>query len=493
MQPVGGTSHRSPDDATSTATSLPATGLPFRGVALRPALYRLRRPSPQAVSSLRVTIANACALRAPMPTRHRKRSAGPSTNGITTTSACSTTDLPPPASKSKTANNSPEPHRAFRSADSSASRHRREKAHVRRCDPACHAYSRGQSDGSPLALRPRWREVTALRARAACPGTDALPRRQLSLNRRSPWASKPSSPSGVESCRRASFRKRSSGRSRHNAYSRDARDQPRSRPTGSTRRAANRAGSGERNPANDAGRRWWPRAAAGAARTASGLKATSSARDAATTGTSSAHTSARTPSTPQLLMSSRQCPRPRTVRVTSTSESRPGTDAGSRSPVRPTGRRCRTRSRERNASGRTRCGIRVGGISATSCRHGGASAPVRAPPPSRRSRKPCPTRSGPSRATGTVCAADPLRAASAPARYQAGWRPRLPSRSTMPDSSAMSPRSTTAGAIPARAATTPDPRHRDAQRGRRHLAVSRDPSFKRNFQRVLAVLTSLSR
>ena len=40
--------------------------------------------------------------------------------------------------------------------------------------PACHACSRGQPHGSPLALRPRWREVTALRARAARSGTDAL-------------------------------------------------------------------------------------------------------------------------------------------------------------------------------------------------------------------------------------------------------------------------------------------------------------------------------
>ena len=54
------------------------------------------------------------------------------------------------------------------------------------------------------ALRPRCREVTGLRARAACPGTDALPRRQLSLNRRSTWTSIPSSPSGVAGCRRAS-------------------------------------------------------------------------------------------------------------------------------------------------------------------------------------------------------------------------------------------------------------------------------------------------
>ena len=53
-----------------------------------------------------------------------------------------------------------------------------------------------------------------------------------------------------------------------------------------------------------------------------------------------------------------------------------------------------------------------------------------------------------------------------------------PSMSTKPALPAMSPHSTTAGAIPARAASTPDPHHRDARRGRKHLPVSLEPSFK---------------
>ncbi|MCY3811209.1 MAG: hypothetical protein OXH15_05390 [Gammaproteobacteria bacterium] len=51
----------------------------------------------------------------------------------------------------------------------------------------------------------------------------------------------------------------------------------------------------------------------------------------------------------------------------------------------------------------------------------GASAPVGAPRPPRRSQKPLPARSGSSRASGTVGAAHPLRAATTPPRSQAGW------------------------------------------------------------------------
>ena len=61
---------------------------------------------------------------------------------------------------------------------------------------------RSTPGGSPLALRPRWREVTALRARAARSGTDAL--RAATLNRRTTSTWNFSSPSGPASYRRHS-------------------------------------------------------------------------------------------------------------------------------------------------------------------------------------------------------------------------------------------------------------------------------------------------
>ena len=165
------------------------------------------------------------------------------------------------------------------------------------------------------------------------------------------------------------------------------------------------------------------KAGAGGARTGSGSKATSSASGAATIATPSAPRSVRTPSTPQPSTSSRPSPRPGTAQATSTWAFRRGTPGRSLCRLRHTGRRCRIRNRGRNASGRTRCGIRVGDSGSTSCRHGGASAAVGALSPSRRSRKPSPARSRPSRATGTVGAADLYGGTSAPPRWPAGWRP----------------------------------------------------------------------
>ena len=205
------------------------------------------------------------------------------------------------------------------------------------------------------ALRPRWREVTGLRARAACPGTDALPRRQPSLNRRPPLTSIPSSPSGAESCRRASFRTRSSsatGRSR--VRNPAVGGHVPAKPTEVGTRAVSHVATGGPHPAAEGGPRLSPKAVAVAARTARGCRATSSAHGAARTGTSSARRSAWTPSTPQPSTSSRPSPRPRTVRATSTWALRSGTAAQGLSPRQPIGRRCRIRNRgrPRNGAGR---------------------------------------------------------------------------------------------------------------------------------------------
>ena len=59
-------------------------------------------------------------------------------------------------------------------------------------------------EGSPLRSDLAGGEVTGLRARAACPGTDALPRRRFSLNRRPTWTFQPSLPTGADGCRPAS-------------------------------------------------------------------------------------------------------------------------------------------------------------------------------------------------------------------------------------------------------------------------------------------------
>ena len=59
-------------------------------------------------------------------------------------------------------------------------------ASVRRYRPKRRTRARAVNrEGSPLALRPRWREVTALRARAARPGNDA--HRVATLKRRTTW------------------------------------------------------------------------------------------------------------------------------------------------------------------------------------------------------------------------------------------------------------------------------------------------------------------
>ena len=170
----------------------------------------------------------------------------------------------------------------------------RRNRHVR-SSVSCASVSRvlGRSTLRVLrALRPRWREVTGLRARAACPGTDALTRRQLSLNRRSPWTSKPSSPSGADSCRRASFRTQPCAAIHLVAFNLVARVQHRSRPTASTPSRASPAEFVERNPASAAGPRWSQKAGAVGARTGRGWKETSSAHGAATSATSSATSSA---------------------------------------------------------------------------------------------------------------------------------------------------------------------------------------------------------
>ena len=72
----------------------------------------------------------------------------------------------------------------------------------------------------------------------------------------------------------------------------------------------------------------------------------------------------------------------------------------------------------------------------------------------------------------------PLTGRHAPPTLQSVMATAAPSWSTMPALSAMSQRSTTADAIPARAASTPDPSHRDAWRGGKHLPVSCDTPFK---------------
>ena len=260
-----------------------------------PGPSRLRRPEPPTGSRpVRVTVPRASALRAVRP-RSQLRSRP--TRRLAAWPRHAACPSGRPASPSN--RNSPARCRRHRSAASPciASAAVIDTFGRPSCAPACHACSPGQPLRVLRALRPRWREVTGLRARAACPGTDALPRRQLSLNRRPPWTSIPSSPSGAGNRRRASFRTRSSGRSRHDACSRDAKDQPRSSPMGNTPRVASPAGFVERNPANAAGSRWSQKAAADDAPTASDCRATSSASGAAKTATPSARRSARTPST----------------------------------------------------------------------------------------------------------------------------------------------------------------------------------------------------
>ncbi len=72
----------------------------------------------------------------------------------------------------------------------------------------------------------------------------------------------------------------------------------------------------------------------------------------------------------------------------------------------------------------------------------------------------------------------PLTGRAVPPRCCLGWRPRHPPISTIPTLSATSPRSTTAGAIPDRAASTPNPHHGSARHRGKCLPVSRNTSFK---------------
>ena len=70
------------------------------------------------------------------------------------------------------------------------------------------------------------------------------------------WTSLPSSPNGEDSCRRASLLTRLPSKSRHDASSRNARDPPRSPPTGSRPSRANPPEFGARSPASAGGRLW---------------------------------------------------------------------------------------------------------------------------------------------------------------------------------------------------------------------------------------------
>ena len=147
-----------------------------------------------------------------------------------------------------------------------------------------HAYSQVKPHrGSARALRPRWREVTGLRAQWSA----TLPPGYVG-----PRNARPISP-----------------RATRNA----ARTRSRSRRTASRPRLVSAAWTGARDPASGAEPLWRPKAAASTAPTASVWRAISCARDAAKSGTSSAGRSAGTPSTPRPSTSS---PRSRNASTT---------------------------------------------------------------------------------------------------------------------------------------------------------------------------------
>ena len=147
--------------------------------------------------------------------------------------------------------------------------------------------------GSPLALRPRWREVTALRARAARSGTDA--HRVATLKRSTTWNFQPSSPSGVASCRQALCRRPSCTRNPTSVRSHAAGESAPASPTEAGTARASRASIAGRPVAAEDARRSSRKAVADAAPTASG-----------------AHCHQRTNSTTLLAV----CPESRTSAIT---------------------------------------------------------------------------------------------------------------------------------------------------------------------------------
>lgn len=98
------------------------------------------------------------------------------------------------------------------------------------------------------SLRPRWREVTELRARAGRTGTDAL--RVATLKRRTPWTSVCSSPSGAASSRRASSDPQSSKGTCRRANTSAAATRSRSSATGRRRTRASDASTDAHVPAS---------------------------------------------------------------------------------------------------------------------------------------------------------------------------------------------------------------------------------------------------
>ena len=193
--------------------------------------------------------------------------------------------------------------------------------------------------------------------------------------------------------------------------------------TSPLRRAATPVERGGRRHVGVAGPRWWPREAAAGVRTASGWRATSSARGAARIVTSSARRSARTPSTQRPPTSLWPRATGRTSRPTSTAESANGTQGRSPRPAPRTGRRCPIQNRSPSNSGERVCRTRVGATATTD---------RSSPPPSRRvdsgRRLSVSGRSrsgGPSRATPIRRHSASFATATKPAcSLAAGWCPR---------------------------------------------------------------------
>ena len=156
------------------------------------------------------------------------------------------------------------------------------------------------------------------------------------------------------------------------------------------------------------------KAAAVAARTGSGPRATSSVRGAARIAISSARRSARTTATPRSSTSSPPSRTRCTARAIWTAESRPGTRARSRSPRQHTGARSRIPSRSRGANGRTRSTTTPAGTAAAN-----VAIPVEAHNlrvarlgRTRRSVEPLTARRGLSRANGYRRRSEPITAAT---------------------------------------------------------------------------------
>jgi len=303
---------------------------------------RLRRTEPAARSRpVRVTIAGASALRAVVPPRPPWSSAG-----------CPRAPSPLLPPDQRPARRRPPRRRRRSRADGQWPPRPEWPRQPRRGSPAIGRVRRcgasvsrvlGRSTLRVLrALRPRWREVTALRARAPRSGTDA--HRVATLKRRTPWTFQPSSPSGVASSRRVSSHPPSCPRNHHDVASGAASGHARSRPTESGRAPVKNVWIVERPVAAEDAPRKLRKAAAGAVRIARDWKATSFVLGAAKTGTSSAPGSAGTPSTRRPWTSSRPGPTRRTARAIWTLACRPGTPARRGNLPPPTGRRCPIRS-----------------------------------------------------------------------------------------------------------------------------------------------------